>query len=218
MCNGGGHNIICFEGEWELNNNDDKFRLRTLEVLKFFSSFYGIKLIHRVTPTNDALSYYLDYFVEQSKKKRQAKKLASFDIIYFSCHGCRGKICLDDRPESCWEEAEDNESSLGKGWISLISLAEAYPTFFADKHVHFSSCSTLADTEQAKAFLSITHAKTISGYCSTVDAMQSALMDFILFKEFMDRDRIGTLNLESSTFRKNYGRILDELKFVMYTR
>jgi len=44
---------------------------------------------------------------------------------------------------------------------------------------------------------------TVSGYCSSVDAMQSALVGIILFKEFMRRKRGSTLNSEKANFVGN---------------
>lgn len=69
---------------------------------------------------------------------------------------------------------------------------------------------------EVRNFLKITKAKMVSGYCSDVLAMQSAIADLILFDAIMNNERVGNLNSERSLFRKNYGKILDELKFKMY--
>lgn len=204
------HNIICLECEWSLTR-DNNFSLRTADLLNFFSDFYGCDFIHRVVPTNSSLRYYLDYF------SRRRSKLARYDLIYISCHGDKGEICIEEEPKKLpIKEEQGGDKNLWVGPVSLIQLAEAYPTFFEGKCVHFSSCRTLADEVQAQKFLNITQAKMVSGYCSTVDAMQCAIADLILFNGIFSYQRISTLNSETGKFRNKYGKILDELKFKMY--
>lgn len=148
------HNIICLECEWSLTKGNN-FSLRTSDLLNFFSNFYGCNYIHRVVPTNSSLRYYLNYF---SDRRRSLK---SYDIVYISCHGKRGAICIENESkESQVEQNKENkENNLWNGPVSLTQLAEAYPSFFEGKYVHFSSCKTLADEVQARTFLEITGAK-----------------------------------------------------------
>ena len=86
------HNIICLECEWSLTS-DNNFSLRTADLLNFFSDFYGCDFIHRVVPTNSSLRYYLDYF------SRRRSKLARYDLVYISCHGDKGEICIEEEPK-----------------------------------------------------------------------------------------------------------------------
>lgn len=208
------HNIICLEAEWLLIKSTNKFSLRTVDLLNFFSDFYGCDFIHRVVPTNSTLRYYLDYFEKEQRKKRS--KLASYDVVYICSHGTKGKICLENDVTEFSEKRENDCDDEWNGFVSLTQLAETYPDFFKGKYVHFSSCSTLADETEVRNFLKITKAKMVSGYCSDVLAMQSAITDLILFDAIMNNERVGNLNSERSLFRKNYGKILDELKFKMY--
>lgn len=191
------HNIICLEAEWEFNNNENKFNLKTERILECLKDFHSFELIHRNVLDKNGLIHYMKYL---APSKRGMKK---FDIIYFACHGWNHAISL---------EGED-------GLIDLRILAEIAQTnnFFKDRIVHFGSCKTLSLPDAAEDFKKTTGARLVCGYTKSVDAMKGAIADMALFNHLIDIKNVGTvLNKDRSKFWKSYRSLLEELDFVAF--
>lgn len=150
--------------------------------------------MYRNILTRTDLQYYLDYFRTNENKKNR------FDIIYISCHGWNHSISF---------EGDDNN-------IDLKELAEMAKGFFKDRVVHFGSCKTLSNPNEAEAFKEATGARLVCGYEVSVDAMISAIADIALLNELQTTNNIGWIKNKNSKFRKRYESLLGELRFNAY--
>lgn len=191
------HNIICLEAEWEYryDKRNSKFSLNTEPLLNWLRTFHGCDIVYRHILNKQDLQYYLDYFASH---KREFKK---YDIIYIACHGWHHAISL---------EGED-------GHIDLCELKTMANGFFENRIIHFGSCKTLANPDEAKRFKEDSGARLVSGYEISVDAMTSAIADAAFFNEIMTCQNIGIFKNEaSSIFRKRYESLHKDLKFCVY--
>lgn len=164
------HNIICLEAEWEYryDKRNNKFSLNTEPLLNWLRTFHGCDIVYRHILNKQDLQYYLDYFASH---KREFKK---YDIIYIACHGWHHAISL---------EGED-------GHIDLCELKTMANGFFENRIIHFGSCKTLANPDEAKRFKEDCGARLVSGYEISVDAMTSAIADAAFFNEIMTYQNI----------------------------
>ena len=190
------HNIICQEAEWEYRNvKRNKFSLNTEPLLNWLRTFHDCDIEYRHISNKQDLQYYLDYFASH---KREFKK---YDIIYIACHGKHHAISL---------EGEDGD-------IDLSELKTMVNGFFENRIIHFGSCKTLANPDEAKRFKEDCGARLVSGYEISVDAMTSAIADAAFFNEIMTYQNIGIFKNEaSSIFRKRYESLHKDLKFCVY--
>ena len=190
------HNIICLEAEWEYRNaQSNKFSLNTEPLLNWLRTFHGCDIVYRHIINKQDLQYYLDYFASH---KREFKK---YDIIYIACHGKHHAISL---------EGEDGD-------IDLSELKTMANGFFENRIIHFSSCKTLANPDEARKFKEGCGARLVSGYEISVDAMTSAIADAAFFNEIMNYQNIGIFKNDTTClFRKKYESLLKELKFRIY--
>ena len=190
------HNIICLEAEWEYRNaKSNKFSLNTEPLLNWLRTFHGCDIVYRHILNKQDLQYYLNYFASH---KREFNK---YDIIYIACHGWHHAISL---------EGED-------GQIDLSELSTMANGFFENRIIHFGSCKTLANSNEATKFKEACGARLVSGYEISVDAMSSAIADAAFFNEIMNYQNIGIFKNETtSKFRKRYESLHKELKFCMY--
>ena len=191
------HNIICLEAEWEYryDKRNNKFSLNTEPLLNWLRTFHGCDIVYRHILNKQDLLYYLDYFASH---KREFKK---YDIIYIACHGWHHAISL---------EGED-------GHIDLSELKTMANGFFENRIIHFSSCKTLANPDEARKFKEGCGARLVSGYEISVDAMTSAIADAAFFNEIMYYQNIGIFKNEAtSKFWKRYESLLNDLRFSMY--
>ena len=191
------HNIICLEAEWEYryDKRNNKFSLNTEPLLNWLRTFHGCDIVYRHILNKQDLQYYLDYFASH---KREFKK---YDIIYIACHGWHHAISL---------EGED-------GHIDLCELKTMANGFFENRIIHFGSCKTLANPDEAKRFKEDCGARLVSGYEISVDAMTSAIADAAFFNEIMTYQNIGIFKNEAtSIFRKRYESLHKDLKFRVY--
>ena len=190
------HNIICLEAEWEYRNaKSNKFSLNTEPLLNWLRTFHGCDIVYRHILNKQDLQYYLNYFASH---KREFNK---YDIIYIACHGWHHAISL---------EGED-------GQIDLSELSTMANGCFENRIIHFGSCKTLANSNEATKFKEACGARLVSGYEISVDAMTSAIADAAFFNEIMNYQNIGIFKNETtSIFRKRYESLHKELKFCMY--
>ena len=190
------HNIICLEAEWEYRNvKRNKFSLNTEPLLNWLRTFHGCDIVYRHILNKQDLQYYLDYFASH---KREFKK---YDIIYIACHGWHHAISLEGE----------------EGDIDLSELKIMANGFFENRIIHFGSCKTLANPNEAIKFKEDCGAKLVSGYEISVDAMTSAIADAAFFNEIMNYQNIGIFKNDTTClFRKKYESLLNELKFRVY--
>lgn len=188
-------NIICFDTEWLYNNHkkDEKFSFNCEPMLKALQDRYGIEYIYRRILTREDLIHYMKQFNGKRSKD-------NFPLIYFSSHGWDGSVYL--------EGERKRESSI----IDLEQLAQLWPDFFKGRIVHFSSCRTMYDLEKVKRFKKDSHAKKVSGYKVSVDAMDSLAFDFGYFNA-LQLYSIQTISKETSRFQKHYASLIDYLQF-----
>ena len=164
------HNIICLEAEWEYRNaQSNKFSLNTEPLLNWLRTFHGCDIVYRHIINKQDLQYYLDYFASH---KREFKK---YDIIYIACHGKHHAISLEGE----------------EGDIDLSELKTMANGFFENRIIHFGSCKTLANSNEATKFKEACGARLVSGYEISVDAMTSAIADAAFFNEIMNYQNIG---------------------------
>jgi len=127
-----------------------------------------------------------------------------YDIVYIACHGGSHAISL---------EGEDGDIDLD----DLATISKDSGGFFNERIVHFSSCKTLSNPDEAQKFKNLTGARLVCGYSKTVDAMKSAIADMALFNDLMNLKNVATItHKERSLFRKTYKSLLEELGFVAY--
>ncbi len=190
------HNIICLEAEWEYRYDKRyKFSLNTEPLLNWLKTFHGCDIVYRHILNKQDLQYYLDYFASH---KREFKK---YDIIYIACHGWHHAISLEGE----------------EGHIDLSELKTMANGFFENRIIHFSSCKTLANPDEARKFKEGCGARLVSGYEISVDAMTSAIADAAFFNEIMYYQNIGIFKNEAtSKFWKRYESLLNDLRFSMY--
>ena len=190
------HNIICLEAEWEYRyDKRNKFSLNTEPLLNWLRTFHGCDIVYRHIINKQDLQYYLDYFASH---KREFKK---YDIIYIACHGWHHAISLEGE----------------EGDIDLSELKTMANGFFENRIIHFGSCKTLANPNEAMKFKADCGARLVSGYEISVDAMTSAIADAAFFNEIMTYQNIGIfMNEENSKFRKRYKSLHKDLKFSVY--
>ena len=171
------HNIICLEAEWEYRNaQSNKFSLNTEPLLNWLRTFHGCDIAYRHILNKQDLQYYLDYFASH---KREFKK---YDIIYIACHGWHHAISLEGE----------------EGDIDLSELKIMANGFFENRIIHFGSCKTLANPNEAIKFKEDCGARLVSGYEISVDAMTSAIADAAFFNEIMNYQNIGIFKNETT--------------------
>jgi hypothetical protein len=186
------HNIICFETEWRYNFEQYKFDLNSEPLLRWLKEYHHCEVIHRQILSFEDLQHYLSYF-----HKREFQK---YDIFYFSIHGKTHKIAFE----------------LGeKAFLELSELAEIADGLFTGKIVHFSSCSTMANSTEAEDFKAMTNAKLVSGYEISVDPMDSAIADAAYFNALMKYKNVSVLKNMNNPFRKQYASLLEDLRFTV---
>lgn len=189
------HNIICFEAEWEYREDKNKFRMNTEPLLNWLKVFHGCNVVYRHILSKQDLQYYLCYFASH---KREFK---NYDIVYMACHGWHHSISLEG----------------DEGDIDLNELCEMADGFFENRMIHFGTCKTLANSNEAEKFKEVSKARLVSGYQRSVDAMASAIADAAFFNAVMTCKNVGIFkNKVTSSFWKTYGSLLDELKFEVY--
>ncbi len=136
---------------------DDKTenRLNVIPMLEVISRSWEIKFSHLSCNTKVELSYNLNLL-----RKR------NYGILYLAFHGSPGKIHL---------HGDD---------VSLPELAEMVEDKFTDWIGHFSSCNTLRKQNDVYDFMNSTQVLIATGYTRSVDWIESAAFELMLFQNF----------------------------------
>lgn len=163
--------IICIETDWYFHDRKVLDKSSAEPMLKFFYDYLKkekFDYIYRKVATKEELQYLLNQL--------KYKAFDDFSIVYFSFHGNNGGIKLEGE----------------KDFLTLEELADMAGSVLKDRCVHFSSCRTLyCKKDSLDYFLSKTDPAYLSGYTKSVDYLDSALIDMVLLKQLMFRERIG---------------------------
>jgi hypothetical protein len=137
-----------------LSHKEERLSVRPL--LEFVASVQGVRLSYQPCDTEAELAAGLKSFA----------RLRSDGILYVALHGAPGIVYLADGTE-----------------LSLEDFAEYLGTRFAGWVLHFGSCSTLkASPTRLAAFAEATGIPLLVGYRQTVDWIESAAMDMLIFQ------------------------------------
>ena len=176
--------IFALEGEWVSNMR----RKDSIEpALKLLEQVCDIKHVFRKVATIHDFRHYL--------KRTTNASLSKDSIIYLAFHGKPGLIQLGDSTE-----------------ITVDEIAEEFPALFADKIVHFGSCSTLRmNEEELKEFKKISGARLVSGYTKDIDFIDSTILDVAYFNQLQYLERVGVIG---KRMYKLYPGLCERLGFV----
>lgn len=186
--------ILCIETDWSFGDRKMLDKSSAEPLMKFFyDSLRKDKFdyIYRRVATKDELQYILNQL--------KYKAFNDYYIVYFSFHGNNGGIKLEGE----------------KNLLTLEELADMAGDVLVDKCVHFSSCRTLyCSKESLNYFLDKASPCFLSGYTHTVDFMDSAIIDMVLLKQLLYRERLGTIE---AAMNKDYAAS-QKLGLTIYTK
>ena len=176
--------IFALEGEWVRNMK----RKDSIEpALKLLEQVCDIKHVFRKVATIHDFSHYL--------KQTATTSLSKYSIIYLAFHGSPGLIQLGDSTK-----------------VTTDKIAEDYPALFANKIVHFGSCSTLSMNEdELKEFKKTSGARMVSGYTKDIDFIDSTILDVAYFYQLQDLERVGVIGKK---MKKLYPGMCERMGFV----
>lgn len=136
--------------------SDREERLSVRPLLDFVASVQSVRLSYQPCDTEDELAGGLRAF----------GRLRSDGILYVALHGDPGLIYLADGTELSLERFAEHLGERFAGWV-----------------LHFGSCSTLnASPERLEAFSAATGIPLLLGYRKSVDWIESAAMDMLIFQ------------------------------------
>ncbi|MDA1196065.1 MAG: hypothetical protein O2894_12915 [Planctomycetota bacterium] len=146
--------IFALEGEWSPRLTDRRSVGPLLDTLERIGQ---LDFIHRRVSTVDAMQDYVQRWSQQ--------QYAHYALGYFAFHGSPGFV------------------HIGRKRLSLAELADLLPGALRGRIIHFSSCGTI-DVPQAdlEVFCRVTGARAVTGYTESVDWLESAAFDLLLFE------------------------------------
>lgn len=149
--------IACLESLW---NDDIEERWNVFPLLKLVGNIHDLRVAHLTCNTEPEFAFNLDLL---SKKR-------NFGILYMAFHGGPGEIYLADETAVTLELLAEYMKKRFKGWV-----------------IHFGSCGTLAvEDEQIAQFIEQTGVNMVLGYDYSVDWIESAAMDILLFQSLQN--------------------------------
>ena len=181
-------NVFCIEGEWDpddlRNQSSVKPILETLSKVRKRDFSY----IHRRVAKTDELSFYLAKWTQ--------KKYESYGVLALAMHGTKSKLQL---------AGLRNE-------ISLDQLAGIIDGQGKDRIIYLGSCDTLGiGQEEIKEFKRKTKGMAIIGYEKTVDWIESAAFEMLLF-DLMTWYK--TMSVVESRLKSDYQSLSEKLGLV----
>lgn len=146
--------VFCLEGEWSSRLTDARSVEPLLTVLK---NSNRIKLVHRRVNSPEDFRERLTQW--------QQKRYSDYTLGYFGFHGTPGHL------------------NMGRKRVPLEDVAECLSGRCQGKILYFGSCSTLRMTdEQIEFFLHTTGARSVIGFTKSIDWLESAAFDLVLFE------------------------------------
>ncbi|MGE5250109.1 MAG: DUF6642 family protein [Bacteroidota bacterium] len=165
-------NIACLESLWD---GDVENKLTVTPLLQVISTINRIHFTHLTCNTLGELRFNL---LSLPRKR-------SYRILYLAFHGNAGEIHLGDGTCVSMQELADMMGERFAGWI-----------------VHFGACGTLdVPRSSLSEFYRRTRVAMMIGYCKTVNWVESAAMDLILFDWLQGYISLGAMwNRVRSTY------------------
>ena len=133
-------------------------------LLRLLGDVYGVPSVHRDAATWPELSYYLDSWLHF---RRNAS------VGYFAFHGTDGGF------------------QLAGQYVTLDEFGEKLRGSCAGRTLLFTSCSTLADREEALNLQWMTGAAAVCGYRKDVDWGESLALEVLLLPSLVRSDTPG---------------------------
>lgn len=178
--------ILAIEGEWQDNLRHTE---TVASALRFLREVSSIDFVHRRAPTREAFLQYLEWGATEK-----------FRILYLCGHGSEGGLELGSKHDGTvtLEMLEDTlRGKLGREGIV----------------VHFGTCSFMkAGMPALRRFKDATRARLVSGYTSTVDFVDSMLLDMAYFN-FLQRK--GSFDNTDAFLNGSHSKLADALGFVV---
>ncbi len=150
--------VFCLEGNWQPR---DLTRSPSLEPgLELLQKHEAISYVHRTVATRTELEHYL--------RLLRRRPLKDFEFLYLAFHGnSRRALVFDDEPALSLQELGQliRDSNVPKDFI-----------------IHLGSCYGLrVEQDELDAFRATTRAIAVSGYRKSVDTLQAAALELLLF-------------------------------------
>lgn len=174
--------VLALEGDWT-DHMDENSTTRPL--LQLLQEAEYVDVIHRDVATVAELEHYASKWTH--------KRYDSYRLVYLAFHGTPGALQLSERP------------------IDLEELARRLGKTCGGRIVHFASCSVISVSEQdLAAFKKQTGARTVSGYGTDVDWLESCAFELLLISVLASysrpRDAVRYVN-------KHYGELAAKLSW-----
>lgn len=182
--------IFCLETEWDQSIHDMKRESSARPLLEYLKS-RGVEYVFRQVATLSEFQYYLNHLSRQSYRR--------YNTVYLCFHGESGAITFANRES-----------------ISLQEISEQFPGLFADRKVHFGSCSTLnVPDDVIENFKYCTKAKLVTGYEIDVDFHSSFLFELWLLHVLTNHRCLGAYRLNEKV-EKEMKYFANRLKFKFF--
>lgn len=150
-------NIFCLESLWD---NKLEKKLSVLPLLELAERTCSLEFIHLTCNTTAELEFNLGL----------SPKRKSYGLLYLAFHGSVGSIQLYNGESIDFNRLAKMMGQRYEGWV-----------------VHIGSCNTLnAKESEIREFIKQTGIKVVTGYVKTVDWVDSAALDLIIFRWWQD--------------------------------
>jgi len=182
--------VFCLEGEWgeELWNKDSVRPL--LDILD--TTAPSFKFIHRRVATKGEFDHFVNHWTKS--------KYRDYKVLYLASHGESGVIGLDEESITL-EDLQFAIDGRGKG-----------------RYIHLGACNVLKTSENnINNFIQETKVDGVIGYTKTVDWIESAAFEMLLF-ETLRYYEDSAPRWPKQYIQKNYGTLAAKLGFKFFHR
>jgi hypothetical protein len=160
-----------------------------IPALQLTSKLNHISFLHLTCNTLPELKHNL----------KRLRKRRAYGILYFSFHGKKGGIMLDDKTK-----------------VSLDDLAVMMGTRFRNWAVHFGSCNVLrARKESLQSFVDKTQVDLLTGYGRNIDWAESTALDILYFCLLQNYKNVRHFY---NVFTKTYPDLIKATDFRVFVR
>lgn len=179
--------VFCLEGNWQ----PDDLRLKdSVEPVLQLLQYHGvIEYIRRDIATRAELDHYISLWA--------SRRYERYEVCYFAFHGDEGKALMLDEED-----------------LTLRALGNMIKRRKAGRRtvIHIASCWGLAVTESAlNSFLEGTGAVAVCGYSMTVNTVEAAAFEALMFQTLNSRWKYPRTPFEK--LRASYPDLWNHLGF-----
>jgi len=178
--------LFCLESVSDINREENSKMFPCLEHLALR---YGITNVYKACDSIESFEESLNILLYEDRNFKH------YEILYFVFYGVDEQIQID------------------QSLYSLEEVAELFEGKLTGKIIHFANTKSLnLDSETAQYFLSVTGAKSISGY-THCQGQLSSVLDAFFFGLYQEIDEVITL--VETLFEEHYA-LCTQLGFQLY--